>query len=311
MQRIFPDYAKNYIELLKEKGRKRSTIKQYLSDLEKFFYWMNDFKGTIDLNTLRSLSGQDLEAYVNYLYNLKLSDATFRRLISVLNRFLKYLNINPGAILDKPRERPLRSLNSYDFISDDEMEQLLTSMKKSNGSTARDYLIDRNLGIVCLARYYGLTPKDISLITMRSVNLAQKTIEVNTSGSPLMIEIEDQHLQYIRDYRNSIEESLRPRLRTKDPLFVSFFNPTCRFHFDYAEGIPKALSIRGIQEMIKDEVRLAGLRKISAKNLRNSCIIDQLSSNLSNESVVSYFRLSDSFSIRRYNEYLKTKKVKN
>ncbi|MCM3032613.1 hypothetical protein [Niallia sp. MER 6] len=194
-----------------------------------------------------------------------------------------------------------------DFISDDEMEQLLTSMKKSNGSVARDYLIDRNLGIVCLARYYGLTPKDISLITMEKVNLAQSTIEIKTSGSPLMIEIEDEHLQYIRDYRNSIEESLRPRLRTKDPLFVAFFNPTCRFHFDYAAGMPKALSIRGIQEMIKDEVRLAGLRKISAKNLRNSCIIEHLSNNLSNESVVSYFRLSDSFSIRRYSEYLKTK----
>ena len=238
---------------------------------------------------------------------MKLSDATFRRLISVLNRFLKYLDINTGAILDKPKERPLRSLNLDDFISDDEMEQLLTSMKKSNGSVARDYLIDRNLGIVCLARYYGLTPKDISLITMEKVNLAQSTIEIKTSGSPLMIEIEDEHLQYIRDYRNSIEESLRPRLRTKDPLFVAFFNPTCRFHFDYAAGMPKALSIRGIQEMIKDEVRLAGLRKISAKNLRNSCIIEHLSNNLSNQSVVSYFRLSDSFSIRRYSEYLKTK----
>jgi site-specific recombinase XerD len=307
MQRLFPDYVENYMDFLVEKGRKRSTLKQYSSDLEKFFDWMDDFKGAIDLNTLRSLSSQDLEAYVDHLYNMKLSDATFRRLISVLNRFLKYLDINTGAILDKPKERPLRSLNLDDFISDDEMEQLLTSMKKSNGSVARDYLIDRNLGIVCLARYYGLTPKDISLITMEKVNLAQSTIEIKTSGSPLMIEIEDEHLQYIRDYRNSIEESLRPRLRTKDPLFVAFFNPTCRFHFDYAAGMPKALSIRGIQEMIKDEVRLAGLRKISAKNLRNSCIIEHLSNNLSNQSVVSYFRLSDSFSIRRYSEYLKTK----
>lgn len=307
MQRLFPDYVNDYIKFLTEKGRKGSTLKQYLSDLDKFFDWMNDFKGDVDLNTIRSLSSQDLEAYVDCLYNMKLSDATFRRLISVLNRFLKYLNINTGAILDKPKEHPLRSLNAYDFISDDEMELLLTSMKKSNSSSARDYLIDRNLGIVCLARYYGLTPKDISLITMENVNLAQRTIEIKTNGSPLMIEIEDEHLQYIRDYRNSIEESLRPRLRTKDPLFVAFFNPTCRFHFDYAAGMPKALSIRGIQEMIKDEVRLAGLRILSAKHLRNSCILDHLLNELTNEDVVSYFRLSDSFSIRRYRAYLKTK----
>ena len=94
MQRLFPDYVENYMDFLVEKGRKRSTLKQYSSDLEKFFDWMDDFKGAIDLNTLRSLSSQDLEAYVDHLYNMKLSDATFRRLISVLNRFLKYLDIN-------------------------------------------------------------------------------------------------------------------------------------------------------------------------------------------------------------------------
>lgn len=307
MQRLCPDYVENYIKFLIDKGRKRSTLKQYSSDLEKFLVWLNDYKGSMDLDTLRSLSGQDLEAYVKYLCDMDHSDATFRRLLSVLNRFLKYLNINTGSILDKPKERPLRPLNTYDFISDDEMEKLLNSMRKPNGSTARDYLIERNLAIVCLARYYGFTPKDISSITMDKVNLAQKTIEIKTDGSSLIIEIEDEHIQYVLDYLNSIEKSIRPRLRSKDPLFVSFFNPTYRFHFDYAAGMPKVLSIRGIQEMIKDEVKLAGLRKISTKHLRNSCIIDHLSKGLSNESVVSYFRLSDPFSIRRYKEYLKTK----
>lgn len=306
MQRLFPDYVQNYSKFLIDKGRKRSTLKQYSSDLEKFLDWMNKYKGSIDLDTLRSLTGQDLEAYVKHLYDMGLSDATFRRLLSVLNRFLKYLNINTGSILDKPKERPLRPLNTYDFISDDEMEKLLNSMRKPNNSTARDYLIERNLAIVCLARYYGFTPKDISSITMDKINLAQKTIEIKTVGSSLIIELKDEHIQYVLDYRNSIEKSLRPRLRSKDPLFVSFFNPTCRFNFDYAAGMPKALSIRGIQEMIKDEVKLAGLRKVSAKHLRNSCIIDHLSNGLSNEAIVSYFRLSDPFSIRRYKEYLKT-----
>ncbi len=179
-------------------------------------------------------------------------------------------------------------------------------MSKSNRSTARDYLIERNLAIVYLARYYGFTPRDISLITMDKINLAQKTIEVSTGE---VYEIADEHIHYIRIYRNSIEKTIRPRLRSKDPLFVSFINRSCSFHFDYHAGMPKGLSIRGIQEMIKDEVRLAGLRKISAKNLRNACILDHLSTDKSIELVVSYFRLSDSFSIRRYINFLKSFKT--
>lgn len=300
------EYLDPFIRFLQEKGRKPSTLKQYISDLEKFFDWLSNYKGTtINEEILRSLSDQDLKSYVNELNNQNLSDASFRRLISVLNQFLRFLNLDPGTIIDKPKDRPLRSLKSKDFISKKEMQQLLTSMKKSNNSIARDHLIERNLAIVCLSRYYGLTPKDISSITMNNINLAQKTIDINTSKNTLIIKLEEEHIQYIRDYLYSIEKVLRPRLRTKDPLFVSFFNLTCRFHFDYVAGMPKGLSIRGIQEMIKDEVRIARLRKISAKHLRNSCIIDHLSRGFSDEAIISFFRLSNSFSLRRYKEYIK------
>ncbi|MGG0888963.1 tyrosine-type recombinase/integrase [Cytobacillus horneckiae] len=304
MKHLFPDYVEDYNEALVSKGLKQSTLKQYSSDLGKFLNWMDTYKGSVDINTLRSLSGQDLETYVKYLSDNGISDATFRRLLSVLNQFLNHQGVNTGSILNKPKERPLRSLNEYDFISNEEMAELLISMSKPNSSTARDYLIERNLAIVYLARYYGFTPRDISSITMDKINLAQKTIEVSTNR---IIKLKDEHIRYIRIYRNSIEKTIRPRLRSKDPLFVSFLNRTCSFQFDYATGMPKGLSIRGIQEMIKDEVRLAGLRKISAKHLRNSCIIDHLSKGSSIRTIISYFQLSDPFSIRRYKEYFNNK----
>jgi integrase len=128
-----------------------------------------------------------------------------------------------------------------------------------------------------------------------------------TSDTSLIIELTEEHIQYIRDYRNSIDEKIRPRFRTPDPLFVSFFNLTYSYRFDYTAGKPQALSIRGIQEMIKDEIKLAGLRKMSAKHFRNSCIIDHLSKGLSDQDLITEFRLSDPFSIRRYKEYQKQK----
>lgn len=296
-----------YLEHLSAEGYTKNTVKQYSSDLQKFFLWLNNFTGSVELHILHSLTHDDLSNYFKYLHDAQVSDATFRRLLSVLNRFLRYSNINTGHIFDQAKERPLRPLNDDDFISDKEMKVLLDSMQKASNSEARDFLIDRNLSIVCLARYYGLTPNDISAITMNKVNLAQKTIEIPNSKQSLLIALADEHVQYIQDYRNSIEQKIRPRFHSLDPLFVSFFNLKYSYRFDYSAGKPKALSIRGIQEIIKDEIKLAGLRKMSAKHLRNSCIIDHLSKGLSIQDVITKFRLSNTFSIRRYKEYLKQK----
>ncbi|MEK3886615.1 tyrosine-type recombinase/integrase [Bacillus sp. FSL K6-3431] len=302
-----PNYFRDYIDTLISKGIKESTRKQYSSDLHKFLVWMKDYKGSSELETLKTFNDRDVEAYVTYLSDKSYSDATFRRLLSVLNSFLKYFNIYSTVLMDKPKELPLRSLHESDFISDNEMGRLLDSMSKPSKSEARNHLIKRNLSIVCLARYYGLTPKDTSSIRMNAVNLFQNTIQINSNGSPLIITLHNEHLQYIREYWNSIDMEIRPRYWSNDPLFVAFYNLTFRFRFNYDTGIPQPLSIRGIQEMIKDEVKLAKLRKISAKHLRNSCILDRLSNAESINSVLSYFRLSDPFSIRRYQEYLSNK----
>jgi site-specific recombinase XerD len=311
MPSLIPDYMQKYLEHLVAEGYTKNTVKQYSSDLQKFLIWLNDFKGSVELNTLQSLTDIDLNNYLKHLYDAQVSDATFRRLLSVLNRFLRYSNINTGYIFEQAKKRPLRPLNDDDFISDKELKVLLQSMRKASNSEARDFLIDRNLAIVCLARYYGLTPNDISSITMDKVNLAQKTIEIPNSKQSLLIALTEEHIQYIQDYRNSIEQKIRPRFHSLDPLFVSFFNLKYSYRFDYSVGKPKVFSVRGIQEMIKDEIELAGLRKMSAKHLRNSCIIDHMSKGLSNQEVIRLFRLSDAFSIRRYKEYLKYKGTVN
>ncbi|WP_461612008.1 phage integrase N-terminal SAM-like domain-containing protein [Cytobacillus kochii] len=93
MEGISLGYIENYREILRGKGLKDSTIKQYLSDLGEFLYWMAKYKDSFDINTLQSLTGQDLEAYVKYLSNKSVSDATFRRLVTVLTQFLKHQQV--------------------------------------------------------------------------------------------------------------------------------------------------------------------------------------------------------------------------
>lgn len=148
-------------------------------------------------------------------------------------------------------------------------------------------------------RYKGFRPKDFSSIITNTLNLAQSTLTFNH----VVYKIPDTHAEYIRDYLNSIEKSKRPRWHSSDPLFVAFNNRSHDYQYDYVNEEPKRLSVRGIQEMIKDEVRLAELRKLSAKHLRNSCILDHVMSGQDDLEIQRYFHLSHPFSLHRYKKY--------
>ncbi|MCR6108925.1 hypothetical protein HXA35_01005 [Bacillus sp. A301a_S52] len=55
--------------------------------------------------------------------------------------------------------------------------------------------------------------------------------------------------------------------------------------------------------MIKDEVQLAGIRPVSAKHLRNSCILDHILQGRDEDDIQSYFHLTHPFSLYRYAFY--------
>lgn len=309
MEFPFPAYAEDFLEHLKECGRSRSTLIRYRSDIQKFLNWLHVYKGKESIQNLTLLSAQDYKLYIKSLEDSKLSDATIKRLVTVLNGLLNYLGIVSVHLLkESSKSRPLRQLTDKDFVSSFEFKRLIKSMGSSNDygkKTARDYLIERNLSIVYLMRFYGLTPAEIAAIDMKDINLAQRTLIIYGSTGSRRATIDKKHLQNITAYLNSIDALKRPRIRTEDALFVAFNNTSNSFQFDYAISRPKRLSIRSIQEMLKDEVQRANLRKISGTNLRNSCIIDYLMASHSDEETMSHFGLSDAYSLRRYREYLK------
>lgn len=300
------DFVAEYLNLLASKHR-YTTIRRYYYDLELFFKWLDQYKGDTTLDTLHTLTEVDYAAFFTYLSDQKYADDTQRRLTTVLYRFLLHLNIRGFNL---PKMSPVaskRPLIDKDFISDKELHILLNSMKHSTDLSGasykmREYLIDRNVSIVILMRYYGLTPSEINHITMNDVNLAQQSISVSSRKKNVVLDAD--HIQYLRNYLNKIPKSHRPRLRTTDPLFVAFNNRSLSFQFDYAKGMPKSFSIRSIQEMIKDEVRRASLRKLSAQNLRNTCILDRLKAGHSNENIVSFFGFANAVALQRYINYL-------
>jgi site-specific recombinase XerD len=305
---MFPDFSNSYFENLASLGRSASTIKRYRSDLNKFLVWLHDTKGANALTAIENLTINDFEKYLDYLETSRLSSASIKRLVTVLNNFLLFVRVNPPLVLKNAAKlRPLRPLTKLDFINDDEMGILLRAIStrgNSDETAARDFLIDRNNAIVYLMRFYGLTPSDIHKITMHDINFAQNTLVIHSKVNKRTLTIDEQHMMKILNYYNSIPKLFRPHYNSSHPLFVAFFNVTMTYYYDYVKQHPRRLSVRAIQEMLKDEVRRAGLRKLSAATLRNSAILEQLNKDCLAHEVIAYFGLSDVYSLRRYEKYL-------
>ncbi|MFP7459218.1 site-specific integrase [Niallia circulans] len=312
MMITLPDYALDYMENLNQSGRSKLTLKQYESDLKKFFSWLSTYKENTKFETIKALGTDDIRAYFHYLKEKQLSQATIRRLASVLSRLMMYHQCVCAHEIHKLAEAaPLRSLTTKDFITSEEynklLQNLLTKDFEGTKKSARNYLLTRNWTIVALLKTFGLTPLDIHGIEMKDVNLAQGELTLHREDDAFLLAIPSDILTKLRAYYFSIPEVLRPKYYSNDPVFVAFNNISYSFQYDYDRQKPKALSVRAIQEMIKDEVRRAGLRKISAVNFRNAAILKELALGVSDEKVMHQFHLTSEAALRRYKQYLQNK----
>ncbi|MGP7815690.1 tyrosine-type recombinase/integrase [Niallia sp. 01092] len=304
-----PDYIYVFMEDLQLAGRSKLTLKQYESDIKKFFVWMDKHKENTEFDTFKALRAEDIRSYFLHLHHLQLSQATIRRLASVLSRLMKFHQCIAAEEIHKlAAASPLRALNDKDFITDKEFTQLMKRMKTKDSEqqkkSARNYLLNRNIAIVLLIRTYGLTPTEIHSLTMKHINFAQKELMVQTNEQRRTFQLQESMMNYLRDYFFSIPPLFRPKYNSKDPLFVAFNNISLSFQYDYDRQRPKDLSVRAIQEMIKDEVRLANLRKISAVTLRNTSILDFLQLGYLDDVLMERFALTSEASLRRYKQYL-------
>lgn len=307
-----PDYALDYMESLNQSGRSKLTLKQYESDLKKFFSWLDIYKENTKFETIKALRADDIRAYFHYLKDKQLSQATIRRLASVLSRLMIYHQCVCAHEIHKLAEAaPLRSLTTKDFITSEEYNKLLQHLLikdvEITKKSARNYLLSRNWTIVAILKNFGLTPIDIYRIKMKDLNLAQGELTLNREDAPLTLPLSHDIMTKLRDYYFSIPEAFRPKYYSNDPVFIAFNNISYSFQYDYDRQKPKALSVRAIQEMIKDEVRRAGLRKISAVNLRNAAILEALATGASDENVMRQFHLTSEAALRRYKQYLLSK----
>lgn len=300
-----PGYIADFIQSLSASGRTATTIKQYSSDLKPFTAWIQDSKNVSSLEAFKSLSIDEVVSYLQGLKAKGYTAATIRRHGTVINRLRRYYDLEPLGVIHVVSDiEPLRKLNSKDFINDLQFKKLINSIKAEDinavsKALSRNVLIDRNLSIVYLMRYYGLTPSEIHRLNMSDLNLSQGVLTLRENS----ILIKNTYMKHLRAYLHSIPHLFRPKYNSKQPVFVSFNNVSMSFQYDYFLGEPKRLSVRAIQSMLMKEMDKAGLQGMSALHLRNTCILESLSDDQSSETIVTYFGMKDDFSLRRYIEF--------
>ncbi|PEY45591.1 phage integrase N-terminal SAM-like domain-containing protein, partial [Bacillus cereus] len=92
--RMIQDTIPGFSSYLLSKGRKPSTIKRYMYDVESFIQWLHLSKRFNANDIWESLHKKDFEAFFTYLKDdRKYSNKTIHRIYIVLNRLYEYLDL--------------------------------------------------------------------------------------------------------------------------------------------------------------------------------------------------------------------------
>lgn len=261
----------------------------------------------------KNLRYTDLECYFTHLikdrhYKVR----TIRRIYSVLHQlatFQKRSGQLSGHSIEgfEPPVLHQEALAENEYVSNDEAKRLLKTLTSAEGLSERQQAIrpliaERNLLIVKLFLYYGLSLQEAVLLTMNRIQFQTKTLEIvseTKNERSIQLSAEDHALAY--RYYETIPAAVRPRYHSQDPFFVAFDFQRKTYRWSYELDQPKAWTEIAVQKMLRLEVKRAGLRKgISAQSLRNTFILQKLREGMASSQLLDILGFQSELSLLRY-----------
>ncbi|PDY75139.1 tyrosine-type recombinase/integrase [Bacillus cereus] len=309
--------TKNIIEgfasYLSNKGRKASTIKRYIYDVECFIQWLHQSKRFTSDNIWESLQKKDFDSFFKYLKeDRQYSDKTIHRIYIVLNRLYEYLDLPSLIEAIIHIDTPDRALRRKDFVSSQERTRLKEVVSSLEGLTekqrsTRPMILERNISIITLLLDYGLSIKELVSLQMRHVHFENNTLSIpEDSKVNRTIHLREEDKLHLYNYYTIIPEPVRPKYHSNDPLFIAFDFTRRTYHWSYQDDAPKFLTEISIQKMIRLEVKRANLRKgISAQHFRNTYILRRIQGDNTPEKIMQQIGFKSNLSLKRYYDYYK------
>ncbi|MBG0964080.1 site-specific integrase [Bacillus sp. SRB1LM] len=307
------DTIQGFSSYLLSKGRKPSTIKRYIYDIEGFIQWLHLSKRFNVSNIWESLHKKDFEAFFTYLKDdRKYSDKTIHRIYIVLNRLYNYLDLPSPIEAVIHINPPDRKLRKEDFITFKEEKRLIKVTASLEGLTekqqsVRPKILERNMSIISLLLNYGLSLQELVSLQMQHVHFESNTLSIPVDSQlNRIVHLEEKHKLYLYNYYKIIPAPVRPKYHSSDPLFVAFDFTRGTYHWSYDDEAPKSLTEISIQKMIRLEVKRANLRKgIAAQHFRNTYILKKIQEKHTPEKIMQLVGFKSNLSLKRYYDYYK------
>ncbi|HDR7545491.1 tyrosine-type recombinase/integrase [Bacillus sp. CH_442] len=305
------DTIKGFSSYLLNKGRKPSTVKRYIYDIEDFIKWLHLSKRFNKNDVWESLHKKDFEAFFTYLKDdRQYSDKTTHRIYVVLNRLYDYLDLPSPIEAVIHIEQPDRKLREEDFISFEEEKRLKEVTASLEGLTekqrsVRPMILERNMSIISLLLDYGLSLQELVSLQMKHVHFESNTLSIpEDSQINRIVHLEENHKLYLYNYYKTIPEPVRPKYHSSEPLFVAFDFTRGTYHWSYENDAPKFLTEISVQKMIRLEVKRSNLRKgIAAQHFRNTFILRKIQADHILEEVMQQVGFKSKLSLKRYYDY--------
>ncbi len=240
------NYISEYTSYIRvEKGLSKNSLEAYERDLRKLEAWA--VKNGLELHTLKR---QDLREWLIDLSRTSISENSKRRLISSIRGFYKFLMID-GHLDKSPAEdldTPVKSFYLPKFLSQHEMERLLSQPDVETGSGLRDR------AIIELMYACGLRVSEAVNLKTQNADIEGGILTCTGKGSKTRrIPIGKNAIKWLRAY---LVERRKMEIVAVENLFVSTFG--------------KPLNRQQIHAMIKEYSEKCGLEGVSPHTLRHS-----------------------------------------
>jgi len=243
----------SYIKHIRfEKNLSDNTISSYKKDIIQFKNYINK-KG---LENIEGLDVSHIRSFFKFIDNFNYSSRTIARKFSSIKNFLNYLEKN--EITNKQLTHlligPKTKNGLYDYLTNQETERLLNSIRPVDFLTLRDKTI--------LEVFYstGARISEVQDIRLKNIDIKEREILIKGKGrKERIIYLSDTALNCLKKYLKTRQEYIRSKSKKEDcnHLFINKF--------------AQSISSRSLRNIVKKGIKASGINKnIKPHDIRHS-----------------------------------------
>ena len=292
-----PKEQNQFIKELEDKGKSFNTIKNYRTDLNCFNKFVGISKPELKIKEITTTEAQEYSRYLIKKYN---SPNSIRRRVQALRIFFDFL-IDKGEIDSNPIKKvvvapklieapkpvkfqDIKALHDY----------LIVGINQKMGLERLLYL--RNKIIFDLIYHAGLKVSDIAILKKSNIikdkNENYRVLINHPKKDPITIKLSHSFKSFYEEYCTRLEEQSQ-----KDD--ISFSN--LLFNSNPYSILSGGISPRGIEILFK-ELSKKTKTKVTAKCLRQSCIVKWILQDKAHSSIKEWMGVQPSYSLKSYIE---------